>query len=136
MVVSIRQRYGGHVTQVAQAAMSSSAGGGRLGRFVIVVDDDVDPSDLDQVLWAVATRCDPAESIEIVRQCTSQYLDPRIPPHKRAMGDYTSSRAIIDACRPFTWRDQFPRPVGTSPERQAQTRQDWPDLFPPGSSTS
>jgi len=24
------------------------------------------------------------------------------------------SRAIIDACRPTRWRDQFPRPVATS----------------------
>lgn len=128
-VVSIRQRYGGHVRQAAQAAMSGTAGGGLLGRLVIVVDDDIDPSDVDQVLWAVATRCDPEESIEIVRQCTSQYLDPRIPPEKRAANDFTMSRAIVDACRPYWWRDRFPRPVGTSPELQARIRRDWPDLF-------
>jgi 4-hydroxy-3-polyprenylbenzoate decarboxylase len=128
-VVSIRQRYGGHVKQAAQAAMSGTAGGGLLGRLVIVVDEDVDPSDVDQVLWAVATRCDPEDSIEIVRQCTTQYLDPRIPPEKRAADDYTMSRAVIDACRPFRWRSQFPRPVGTSPELQAQVKRDWPELF-------
>jgi 4-hydroxy-3-polyprenylbenzoate decarboxylase len=128
-VVSIRQRYGGHAKQAAQAAMSGTAGGGLLGRLVIVVDEDIDPSDVDQVLWAVATRCDPEDSIEVVRQCTSQYLDPRIPPEKRAADDFTMSRAVIDACRPFRWRSQFPRPVGTSPELQAQVRRDWPELF-------
>jgi 4-hydroxy-3-polyprenylbenzoate decarboxylase len=128
-VISIRQRYGGHAKQVGQAALTGTAGAGLLGRFVIVVDDDIDPSDVDQVLWAVATRCDPAECIDIVRRCTSQYLDPRIPPEKRAVGDYTMSRAIVDACRPYHWKDEFPRPVGTSPELQAQIRKDWPDLF-------
>lgn len=127
-VVSIRQRYGGHVKQAGQAAMSGTGGGSLLGRYVIVVDEDIDPSDVDQVLWALATRSDPAESIDIVRQCTSQYLDPRLSPEQRAAGDYTSSRAIIDACRPYTWRERFPRPVGTSPELQAQIRQAWPDI--------
>jgi 4-hydroxy-3-polyprenylbenzoate decarboxylase len=128
-VVSIRQRYGGHAAQVAQAVMTGTAGGGLLGRFVIVVDEDIDPSDVDQVLWAVATRCDPADCIDIIRRCTSQYLDPRLPPDKRAVEDYTLSRAVIDACRPFHWKDQFPRPVGTSPELQTQIRRDWPELF-------
>ena len=128
-VVSIRQRYGGHVKQAAQAAMTGTAGGGQVGRFVIVVDDDIDPSDIEQVLWAVSTRCDPEESIEIVRQCTSLYLDPRIPPEKRAKSDYTMSRAVIDACRPYPWRDKFPRPVGTSPDLQARILRDWPEIF-------
>ncbi|HEY3116786.1 MAG TPA: UbiD family decarboxylase [Chloroflexota bacterium] len=128
-VVSIEQRYGGHVKQVGMAAMTGTAGAGLVGRYVIVVDHDIDPSDVEQVLWAVAMRSDPEESIEIIRQATGAYLDPRIPPEKRAAGDFTMSRAIIDACRPYRWRDQFPRPVGTSSELQAQVLRDWPQLF-------
>ena len=128
-VVSITQRYAGHVKQVGMAAMTGTAGAGLVGRYVIVVDDDIDPSDVDQVLWAVAMRSDPEESIDVVRQTTAAYLDPRIPPEKRASHDYSMSRAIIDACRPYRWRDQFPRPVGTSPELQAQVLHDWPQLF-------
>jgi 4-hydroxy-3-polyprenylbenzoate decarboxylase len=128
-VVSISQRYAGHVKQVGMAAMTGTAGAGLVGRYVIVVDDDIDPSDVDQVLWAVAMRSDPQESIDIVHQTAAPYLDPRIPPEKRAAGDYLMSRAIIDACRPYRWRDQFPRPVGTSPELQAQILRDWPQLF-------
>ncbi len=128
-VISIRQRYGGHVMQAAQAAMSGGGGGGQFGRFVIVVDEDIDPSDIDQVLWAVATRCDPEDSIEIIRHCTSQPVDPRIPPERRAAGDYVMSRAVVDACRPFRWHGQFPRSVGVSPELQDQIRRDWSQLF-------
>lgn len=128
-IISIRQRYGGHVKQVAQAAMGGRAGGGQFGRFVIIVDDDIDPSDIDQVLWAVSTRCDPETSIDIIRGCASNYLDPRIPPEKRENRDFTMARAIIDACRPYHWRERFPRPVGTSRELQAQVLRDWPELF-------
>src|SRR5262249_40108332 len=39
-------------------------------------------------------------------------LDPRISPEDKAKGNFTNSRAIIDACRPFYWRDKFP-PVNT-----------------------
>jgi len=117
------------IKQVAQAAMGGRAGGGQLGRFVIVVDDDIDPSDIDQVLWAVSTRCDPETSIDIIRNCTTNHLDPRLTPEKRAAHDYSAARAVIDACRPYHWRDQFPLTVGTSPERQSQVLKDWPELF-------
>jgi hypothetical protein len=36
---------------------------------------------------------------------------------------------VIDACRPFHWRDRFPQTVGTSPEYQAKILDAWPDLF-------
>lgn len=128
-VISIRQRYGGHAKQTAQAAMGGRAGGGQLGRFVIVVDDDIDPSDIDQVLWAVATRCDPEAAIDIIRETTTHYLDPLLSPEKRAAHNYTASRAIINACRPYHWKDQFPTPVGTSPELRDRILKDWPALF-------
>src|SRR5207249_1495519 len=87
-VVSISQRYAGHVKQVGMAAMTGTAGAGLVGRYVIVVDDDIDPSDVDQVLWAVAMRSDPEESIDIIRHTAAPYLDPRIPPEKRSAGDF------------------------------------------------
>jgi len=128
-VVSVKQRYGGHAKHVATAAMSGRAGGGQLGRFVIVVDDDVDPSDQDEVLWAVSTRCDPEIDIDIIRGTTTHVLDPLLPPEKRAARDLTASRAVINACRPFHWMSKFPKAVGTSPELQEQVRQKFSRFF-------
>ena len=34
--------------------------------------------------------------------------DPRLTPEQKASGDITNSRAIIDACKPFHWKDDFP----------------------------
>jgi len=60
-------------------------------------------------MWAVSTRCDPARSIQIVTNAWSTPLDPSISPQNREAADFTNSRAIIDACRPFAWRDKFPK---------------------------
>ena len=38
-----------------------------MNRYVVVVDDDIDPSDLEQVIWAMSTRSDPARDIETLR---------------------------------------------------------------------
>jgi 4-hydroxy-3-polyprenylbenzoate decarboxylase len=62
--ISIKQKYGGHAKRTAMAMLGSTYGYHR--RFVIIVDDDVDPSNIDDVLWALATRCDPATAINVI----------------------------------------------------------------------
>jgi 4-hydroxy-3-polyprenylbenzoate decarboxylase len=74
----------------------------------VVVDDDVDPSDLADVMWAVTTRCEPAEQIDIVRNAWSSALDPRIPDEWKRAGITSHSKAIIEAVRPFGWKDKYP----------------------------
>ncbi|MGE3780164.1 MAG: UbiD family decarboxylase, partial [Pirellulaceae bacterium] len=106
LAIAIRQRYPGHARQAGHVASQCHIGA-YAGRYVVVVDDDVDVSDLEELMWAMVTRSDPAESIDIVQNAWSTPLDPRISPEKRQRGDYTNSRAIIDACRPFHWRSEF-----------------------------
>ncbi len=103
-VVALKQRYAGHAKRAAMIAAAQSY----MGRLVVVVDDDVDPSDLNDVMWAVATRCEPSEQIDIVRNAWSSALDPRIPAEDKERGITSHSKAIIDACRPFAWMDGFP----------------------------
>src|SRR5919201_1256454 len=112
-VIAITQRYPGHARQVAHAAASCRAGA-YAGRYVVVVDEDIDPSSLEEVMWAVCTRSDPATSIDIVHRSWSTPLDPRIPPEKRSMKDFTNSRGLIDATRPFEWRNNY-APVNVPP---------------------
>ena len=109
-VISIKQAYAGHSKQAGLAAASCQSGS-YLGRFVVVVDDDIDPTDLFDVLWAMCTRCDPAEDIDIIRKMWSGPLDPRIP-----RGTAWNSRAVIDACRPFEMLKDFPPVARASPE--------------------
>jgi UbiD family decarboxylase len=108
VVVSIKQRYGGHARQAALVASQAPAGGVYHGRYVIVVDDDIDPSNVKDVLWAMCTRSNPEVDIDIIRRAWSTPLDVTI--HKPTR-DFTNSRAIIDACKPFEWIDEFPKVI-------------------------
>ncbi|HEY7244116.1 MAG TPA: UbiD family decarboxylase [Xanthobacteraceae bacterium] len=116
--VAITQRYPGHAKQAGHIAAMCHVGA-YCGRYVIVVDDDIDVSDLQELVWAMLTRSDPATSIDIIRNAWSTPLDPRIEPERKAVGDNTNSRAVIDACRPWHWRDKFPKVnVPTQEERR------------------
>jgi 4-hydroxy-3-polyprenylbenzoate decarboxylase len=106
-VVSIRQSYMGHAKQTALAAASARAGAYG-GKFVVVVDDDVEASDIDDVIWALATRCNPREGVDIVKGVWTSPADPAIAPEDRSPEGYTMDRVLIDACRPYRWRDRFP----------------------------
>jgi len=120
LVVSIKQRYPGHARQAAIIASQCHAGA-YLGRYVIVVDDDIDPTNTDDVLWAMGTRSEPESDIEIIRRCWSGPLDPIIHPTKKGF----NSRAIIDACRPFEWMKDFPVVAESSQEVLQATEKKW-----------
>jgi len=92
---------------------------------VIVVDDDIDVSDLEELMWAVVTRSDPASSIDIIPETWSTPLDPRIHPEDKKKGNFRNSRAIIDATRPFHWRNEFPLVNAPSPELRKEAMERW-----------
>ncbi len=124
LVVSIKQRYPGHAKQAAVVASQCHAGA-YLGRYVLVVDDDIDPSNTDDVIWAMASRSDPETDIDIIRRCWSGPLDPIIQPGKKGF----NSRAIIDACRPFEWMKDFPPVAESSKEVLDATAKKWGDIL-------
>jgi UbiD family decarboxylase len=120
-VVALKQRYAGHAKRAALIAAANSY----MGRLVVVVDDDVDPSNLNDVMWAVTTRCEPSEQIDIVRDAWSSALDPRIPPEEKARGVTSHSKTIIEACRPFSWADKFPPTSALSQEEARAIEEKW-----------
>jgi 4-hydroxy-3-polyprenylbenzoate decarboxylase len=122
--VSIKQRYPGHATQAGQIA-SQCRLGAYAGKFVVVVDEDIDASDLGEVMWALCFRADPATDIDIISSAWSTGLDPLIHPDRKEDGDTTNSRAIINACRPFHWKDRFPKVNMPDPELWAKAKDKW-----------
>lgn len=129
VVVSIQQQYAGHARQAGLVA-AQCRDGAYLGRYVIVVDDDIDPTDQNEVLWAICTRSDPANDIEFIRRAWSSRLDP-IPspesvPEENA---FYNSRAIIDACIPFERRRHFPRRISHRREAEREVLARWQHLF-------
>jgi 4-hydroxy-3-polyprenylbenzoate decarboxylase len=120
-VVALTQRYDGHAKRAALVAAAHSY----MARLVVVVDDDVDPSNLADVMWAVTTRCEPAEQIDVIRNAWSSALDPRISPEHKLAGVSAHSKLIIEACRPFSWRDKFPPTSALSMEEARKIEERW-----------
>jgi 4-hydroxy-3-polyprenylbenzoate decarboxylase len=124
-VISVKQAYAGHAKQIGLVAAGCQAGA-YLGRFVVVVDEDVDPTDLFDVVWAISTRCDPALDIEIIKRMWSGPLDPIIP-HGSPVN--YSSRGLIDACRPFERLKDFPPVAGATAELKARVAAKFADIL-------
>lgn len=128
-VIAIKQRYAGHAKQAGLAALSCSASA-RNGRYVVIVDEDIDPSNMKEVMWAMMTRVEPKTDIEIIDNCWSTPLDPRMSPEKKDSKDYTNSRAIFYAVRPFEWRDQFPKVSRSSRELREKAIKKFQNIIP------
>jgi 4-hydroxy-3-polyprenylbenzoate decarboxylase len=124
--VAITQRYPGHAVQAAHIAAQCGASA-YASKYIIVVDEDVDVTNLDHLLWATLTRTDPKESIQFITGSWDSSADPALPPERRAAGNMTHSVALINACKPFHWRDKFPPTNAPSPEvaRKARERFGW-----------
>jgi UbiD family decarboxylase len=125
-VVSIRQRFAGHSRQAGHI-LSQCGVGAYMSRYSVVVDEDIDPSNLQEVMWAVATRTDPAIDIDIIQRGMGSKNDPMFIayPYDAPF----SSKAIIDACRPWDHKDAFPAVAEASKELQDKTRAKWKDLL-------
>jgi 4-hydroxy-3-polyprenylbenzoate decarboxylase len=95
----------------------------------VVVDDDIDPTNMKDVLWAICTRADPARQVHIIPSMWTSDLDPRLTPTQKASGDFTIGRMLIDACRPFDWRDQFPAANVYPPEARQEVMNRWSSLI-------
>jgi len=128
-IISLKQDHGGHARQAGLAVVGSH-GGGYMSKLVIVVDEDIDPTDLNEVLWAVVTRANFDTSVDIIKGCWGSRLDPALPPDKREKGDFTHSVMLIDACKPFYWRHLFPPVNKASEELRTKIIEKWRDKIP------
>lgn len=121
IIMSIKQRYAGHAKQAV--ALASQILPIPSGRYAVVVDEDIDPANTQEVLWALCTRSDPEKSIDIIRRCWSSPLDPMT--HRPGGGGFQTSRALIDACKPYEWKDEFPKEISISSELVRRVREKW-----------
>ena len=94
-IISVEQMYPGHVSQ-ALAIAAQAPSSAYFTKWIIAVDDDVDPTNINDVLWAMATRSNPVDDIDILRNTWSTWLDPtQNPPEQRPY----ASKALINACK-------------------------------------
>jgi UbiD family decarboxylase len=125
-VVSIRQRYAGHARQAGHI-LNQCGVGVYMSRYTIVVDEDIDPSNMQEVMWAVATRSDPEIDIDIIKRGYGSKNDPMSIAYRHKAP--LTSKAIIDACRPYDFINEFPEVAEASKALQEKTRAKWPHIL-------
>jgi len=70
--------------------------------YIVVVDSDVDPTNMDEVLHAIATKCHPVNGIHPVDHIPGfPVLLPFLPPKERLIGD--AAGVIFDCTWPKDW---------------------------------
>jgi len=119
VVVSVKQRYPGHSTQVGHAVAGSTSGHYRL-KNIIIVDDDVPADDIQQVLWAISTRLEAKRGVHILHGTRGGPLDPAVYIAERDVG----SKLILDATIPFHW-DRKPLLTRMDEETLEKVKQRW-----------
>jgi len=73
-VVSIRKEYSGHARRIMMGIWSFLRQF-MYTKYIIVVDDDIDARNWADVIWALATRTDPARDMLVVDSTPIDYLD-------------------------------------------------------------
>lgn len=126
-VISIEQQYPGHARQAGYiATQAGTAANG--GRWTIVVDEDIDPTDLDNVVWAMCTRCDPIQDIETIDRSLSKLSDTMVTADSKESA--FNSRAIVHATIPYERMAEFPETIEASDELYEQIMAEWSDELP------
>jgi UbiD family decarboxylase len=127
-VISLEQRYAGHAAQVLALA-AQVPGGAYYTKWIIAVDEDIDPTDMNQVIWAMASRCNPIDDIDILRNTWSTWLDPtQNPPEMRPYG----SKALINACKEHRHLPVFSKRTTLRKKVYDQVAARWTELGLPG----
>jgi len=93
LIVSTKTRYGGFAKAVGLRVLSTPHGLG-YAKVVILVDEDVDPFDLNQVMWAMSVRVNPAGDVILIPNLPENLLDPACQPSGMVQ------KMIIDATTP------------------------------------
>ncbi len=91
LIIQLDKKVEGEPMRVAMAALSLS----NFIKHVIVVDCDIDISNLKQVMWALATRVQADKDVNILKNIQGQALDPSL------IEEISGAGMIIDATKPI-----------------------------------
>ena len=93
VIVSTHTRYGGFAKSIGLRVLTTTHGLG-YAKIVIAVDADIDPFDLNEVMWAMSVKVNPASDLIVVPNLADNLLDPSGQPSGMV------HKMIIDATTP------------------------------------
>ena len=128
-IVSLSQRYPAHSRTVAHALLGS-----KMGAFlknVIIVDEDIDPYNLNEIWWVMVSRVQASRSINILLRGKGAFMDPSQLPEFQGFAD----TLIIEAVKPYEWEprpewgnERFPPTAYPSEEVMESVEKRWNEL--------
>jgi 4-hydroxy-3-polyprenylbenzoate decarboxylase len=125
-IVSLDQRYPGHARTAAHGLFAGKAGA--FVKTVVVVDEDIDPFDLNQVWWAMTARLQASRGVSVMTRGKGAFMDPSCPPEMRGFTD----TLLIEAIRPYEWQprkewggERFPPVAYPTREAMASVEKRW-----------
>ncbi|MBW1800656.1 MAG: UbiD family decarboxylase, partial [Deltaproteobacteria bacterium] len=99
VVVAVKPAYYGMAGEIAHVVWGSRHG--CITPWVIVVEDDVDPFNMEEVLHAMMSKCHPSRGIVKVEQALAWPLFPWLSEYER--GHRIGARAYFDCTWPVHW---------------------------------
>lgn len=106
--------------QAWQAMYAAAGYEPSMGKLIVAVDDDVDPSDLESVVWALAFRMQPQRDVRVLGDRLAR-LDPSMPAEPGADVTADASALLIDATR----QRGYPPTSLPSEEHMMRARELW-----------
>jgi vanillate/4-hydroxybenzoate decarboxylase subunit C len=94
IIVSTKCRFGGFAKGVGLRVLTTPHGMG-YAKIVIVVDEEVDPFDLKQVMWAVSAKVNPQADVLLLPNLSVNLIDPASDPAGM------TAKMVIDATTPI-----------------------------------
>ncbi|HLC25224.1 MAG TPA: UbiD family decarboxylase [bacterium] len=99
--------------------------------YLVIVNEDVDVTNIEDVWWAITTRMHPAHGIQVVEGKVVNPLIPWVTPEEREKR--VTHGIIFDACFPPHWSAEYLRKhcqvvdfkQGWPPEVQEQVLKNW-----------
>ncbi|TDA70071.1 MAG: UbiD family decarboxylase [Clostridia bacterium] len=99
LVVSTKVPHANFAHKIASAIWSAKAG--IFAYWIMVVEDDVDPFDLNQVIHAMTFKCHPVRGIRQVEHYPGMPLDPFLSLYERHYG--LGAAVLFDCTWPKDW---------------------------------
>jgi 4-hydroxy-3-polyprenylbenzoate decarboxylase len=115
-IISTRVPFANFPKHLAFSVWGSTSG--RTTWYLIIVDEDVDPTNMSEVIWALTTRCHPQRGIFSTGSSWSIPLLPFLSPYEKK--HYLGSQVLFDCTWPKDW------PAEAIPQK-ASFDQVWPE---------
>ncbi|MBW2057005.1 MAG: UbiD family decarboxylase [Deltaproteobacteria bacterium] len=101
-VISTRVPFANFAKHLAFSVWGSTSG--RTIWYLVVVDEDIDPTDMGEVTWALTTRCHPQRGIFSTGSSWGIPLLPFLSEYEKT--HYMGSQVLFDCTWPKDWPEQ------------------------------